>query len=164
MRSLIWTLLLVLPWTAAAQDTRGIISGAVTDPQGASVAAASVTVTNTGTGTVTKLATNENGYYEAPLLLPGTYSITVEATGFKKAVQSRVTLALGEQLKINVQLEVGGVTESVTISAEAPMLDTSTVRTGRSITNREVMDLPVIGNNIMALARMSPGVQVPGTT
>jgi len=156
--------LALLPAVLLAQDTRGIISGSVTDPQGASVAGASVTVTNTGTSTVTKLTTNPSGYYEAPLLLPGIYSVTVESTGFKKAVQSRITLGLGDQLRINVQLEVGGTTESVTISAEAPMLDTSSVSTGRSMTNREIMDLPVIGNNVMALARMSPGVQVPGTT
>jgi hypothetical protein len=164
MRCLMCLVAAVLPAMVLAQDTRGIISGAVTDPQGASVTGATVTVTNTGTTTATRLITNEKGYYEAPLLLPGIYSVSLEAKGFKKAVQSRVTLGLGEQIRINVQLEVGGVTESVTISAEAPMLDTSTVHTGRSITNREVMDLPVIGNNIMALARMSPGVQVPGTT
>jgi hypothetical protein len=63
-----------------------------------------------------------------------------------------------------VQLEVGGTTESVTVTAEAPMLDTSSVSTGRAMTHREVMDLPVIGNNVMALTRMAPGVQVPGTT
>ena len=164
MRNFTWFVALALPVILAAQDTRGIISGAVTDPQGATVTGAKITVTNTGTATGTKLTTNQNGYYEAPLLLPGTYSVSVEAPGFKKAVQSRITLGLGDQLKINVQLEVGGVTESVTISSEAPMLDTSTVSMGRNITNREVMDLPVIGNNVMALARMSPGVQVPGTT
>ena len=159
-----WLVAFLLPVMLAAQDTRGVISGSVTDPQGATVAGAGVTITNSGTATVTRLKTNQSGYYEAPLLLPGTYSVSVESAGFKKTVQSRITLGLGDQLKINVQLEVGGVTESVTISAEAPMLDTSSVSTGRSMTNREVMDLPVIGNNVMALARMAPGVQVPGTT
>ncbi len=164
MRFSAWFAAFLLPAILAAQDTRGTISGSATDPQGATVAGANVTVANTGTGTVTKLTTNQSGYYEAPLLLPGIYSVSVESAGFKRAVQSRITLGLGDQLKINVQMEVGGVTESVTISSEAPMLDTSTVSTGRSMTNREVMDLPVIGNNVMALARMAPGVQVPGTT
>jgi hypothetical protein len=146
------------------QDTRGNISGTITDPQGASIAGAAVTVTNTGTGTSTKLTTNANGYYEAPLQLPGTYSVAVEFSGFKRSVRSGVTLGIGEQLQINLQLEVGGTAESVTVTAEAPMLDTSTVSTGRAMTHREVMDLPVLGNNVMMLTRMAPGVQVPGTT
>ncbi|MGH9658011.1 MAG: carboxypeptidase-like regulatory domain-containing protein, partial [Bryobacteraceae bacterium] len=110
-----------------AQDTRGNISGTVTDPQAAVISAAAVTVANTGTGVTVRLSTNASGYYEAPLLLPGSYSITVESPGFKKSVRSGVTLGLGEQLQINFLLEVGGTTESVTVTAEAPMLDTSTV-------------------------------------
>ena len=108
--------------------------------------------------------TNASGYYEAPLLLPGGYSVSVESSGFKKSLRSGITLGIGEQLQINVPLEVGGTTESVTITAEAPMLDTSSVSTGRAMTNREVMDLPVLGNNVMMLTRVAPGVQVPGTT
>jgi hypothetical protein len=147
-----------------AQDTRGNISGTITDAQAAVISGAAVLVANTGTGTATRLTTNASGYYEAPLLLPGSYSITVEFTGFKKSVRSGITLAIGEQLQINLQLEVGGTTESVTVTGEAPMLDTSTVSTGRAITHREVMDLPVLGNNITMLTRFAPGVQVPGTT
>mgnify|MGYP005850771553 FL=1 len=152
------------PCGLLAQETRGSITGTVTDPQGAVIAGAAVVVTNTGTGTSARLTTNASGYYEAPLLLPGSYSISVEFAGFKRAVRDGVTLALSDQLQINFQLEVGGTTESVTVTAEAPMLDTSTVSTGRGITNREVMDLPVLGNNVMMLTRFAPGVQVPGTT
>lgn len=147
-----------------AQDTRGKISGTVTDSQAAVIAGASVTVAHTDAGTTTRLTTNSSGYYEAQLLLPGNYSITVESPGFKKSVRSGMTLGLGEQLQINLQLEVGGATELVTVTGEAPMLDTSTVTTGRALTNREVMDLPVLGNNISMLTRLAPGVQVPGTT
>jgi outer membrane receptor protein involved in Fe transport len=164
MRQVAIALLASLPSALFAQDTRGTISGTVTDPQGAAIVGAAVTVTNNGTGTSAKLTTNTGGYYEAPLLLPGTYSVSVEFSGFKRSVRSGLTLGLGEQLQINMPLEVGGTTESVTITAEAPMLDTSTVSTGRAMSHREVMDLPVIGNNVMALTRMAPGVQVPGTT
>jgi len=155
---------LLVSGTALAQDTRGNISGTVTDSQQAAVAGAAVTVTNTGTGTQTKLVTNTAGYYEAPLLLAGEYRVTVENTGFKRSVRGGITLVIGDRLQIDVQLEVGGTTESVTVTSEAPMLDTNSVSSGRNMTNREIMDLPVIGNNISALARMSPGVQVPGTT
>jgi hypothetical protein len=152
------------PILAFPQDTRGTISGTVTDSSGALVAGANVVVANTGTGTSVRLISNGAGYYEAPLLIPGTYSVTAEAAGFKKLVRSGITLSLSETLTIRLQLEVGAAAESVTITAEAPMLDTSTVSTGRAVTNREVMDLPVLGNNVSMLARMAPGVQVPGTT
>lgn len=157
-------LLLMSSSLSFAQDTRGNISGTVTDSQGDLIPGAGVTVTNTGTGTATRLTTNASGYYEAPLLLPGTYSVTVENTGFKRSIRSGLTLALGEQLQINFQLEPGAANESVTVTAEAPLLDTSTVSTGRALSNREVMDLPVVGNNITMLSRFAPGVQVPGTT
>src|SRR5918996_3706651 len=148
----------------SAQDTRGTISGTVTDPQGGVLQGATVIVSNTGTGTATRLATNSRGYYEAPLLLPGVYSVTIESTGFKQSIRSGLTLALGEQLQIDFQLELGSATESVTVTTEAPLLDTSSVSTGRALSNREVMDLPVLGNNITMLTRFTPGVQVPGTT
>jgi len=126
-----------------AQDTRGKISGTVTDAQGATVANASIAITNLGAGLTTSLRTGASGYYEAPLLLPGKYSVTVEMAGFKRLVRSGLNLGLGEQLLIDGHLEVGGTTESVTVTAEASILDTNSVTTGWAITHREVMDLPV---------------------
>ena len=96
--------------------------------------------------------------------MAGEYSVTIESTGFKQFVRSGLTLALGEHLRIDFQLELGNATESVTVTTQAPLLDTSSVSTGRALTNREVMDLPVLGNNITMLSRFTPGVQVPGTT
>ena len=111
----------LMPFYLTGQDTSGTISGTVTDPQGASIAGAAVQVTNTGTGATAKLVTNASGYYEAPLLLPGGYSVSVESSGFRESLlRSGITLGIGEQLQINVPLEVGGTTESVTITAEAP--------------------------------------------
>ncbi|MBO0861209.1 MAG: carboxypeptidase regulatory-like domain-containing protein, partial [Chloracidobacterium sp.] len=159
-----FVILLISGVIALAQDTRGAISGTVTDSQGAVISGATVVVSNTGSGTSTRLTTNSSGYYEAPLLLPGAYSVTVESSGFKRLVRSGLTLAIGEQLQINVQLEVGAATDSVTVSAEASLLDTSSVNAGRALSHREVMDLPALGNNIMMLTRIAPGVQVPGTT
>jgi len=159
------TLILMLAAVAAfGQDTRGNLAGIVTDAQAAVIAGAAVTVTNTGTNAPVRLTTNSSGYFEAPLLLPGVYSVTVEMQGFKRLVRSGITVGISEQLRVDLALEVGGTSESVTITAEAPMLDTSSVTTGRSMTHREVMDLPVLGNNITMLTRFSPGVQVPGTT
>lgn len=164
MRLLSGLICLSMATMSLAQDTRGNISGTVSDAQGAIIPGAAVTVANTGTGTSARLLTNSSGYYEAPLLLPGSYSVTVEMQGFKRLVRSGLTVGLSERLQIDLMLEVGGTTESVTVTSEAPILDTSSVSTGRQMTNREIMDLPVLGNNVSMLARIAPGVQVPGTT
>lgn len=157
---LVLAVLAVLP--CAAQDTRSMIFGHVTDPQGASVASAQVTVTNLDTNTSSTLTTNETGYYEASLLLPGNYRLTVEAAGFKKTIRSGVTLSISTRVEVNLQLEVGAVVESVSVTAEAPLLDTSVVASGRVVDNRSVMELPVLANSPMLLARMAPGVQTGG--
>ena len=149
---------------SVAQDTRGSISGTVGDAQKAVISGAAVVISNVGTGTATHLVTNSSGYYEAPLLLPGDYKVSVENAGFKKSVRAGISLTIGDRLHVDITLEVGGTTESVTVTSDAPMLDTNAVTTGRSMTHREIMDLPVLGNNISMLARIAPGVQVPGTT
>jgi hypothetical protein len=99
-----------------------------------------------------------------PLLLPGNYELTVEANGFKKLVRSGLVLGLGEQEKIDLSLEVGSRADSVTVTAESPILDTSTTVSGKTLTTREVMDLPVLANDILVQARMVAGVQTSGTT
>jgi len=157
-------LLAALSLNLPAQDTRGMISGTVTDPQGAHVVGASVTVTNTGTNVSSVLTTNNAGYYEAPLLVPGQYQVTVEAPGFKKTVRPNLILNMRDQLKIDIQLEVGAVSESITITAESPILDTSTVTLGKALTTREIADLPIMTNDIVLLARVAPGVVNQGTT
>jgi hypothetical protein len=147
-----------------AQDIRGMISGTVTDPQGAHVGAAAVVVTDTNTNVSNALVTNSSGFYEAPLLLPGPYQVTVEASGFKKTIRPNLILAMSGQLKIDIQLEIGALTESINISAESPILDTSTVSMGKALTTREIMDLPIMTNDIVLLARVAPGVVNQGTT
>ena len=141
-----------------------MISGTVTDPQGAHIVGATVVVTNTGTNVSTQLTTNDEGFYTAPLLLAGQYQVTVEAPGFKKTVRSNLVLTMRDQLRIDLQMEVGGVNESITITAESPILDTSTVTTGKTLTTREIMDLPVMSNDIVLLARVAAGVVNQGTT
>src|SRR3954453_21788922 len=120
------------------QDVRGLISGTVTDPQGAQVADASVIVTNTETSVSATLTTNSSGFYQAPSLIPGPYRVSVEAPGFKKANRPNLVLAMRGELKIDIQLEVGAVNESITITGESPILDTSTVGVGKALTTREL--------------------------
>jgi hypothetical protein len=151
-------------WGAPAQDIRGTISGTVTDPQGTSIVDAVVVVTNTDTNVSTTLTTNSSGFYQAPLLLAGPYQVTVEARGFKKTVRPNLVLAMRGQLRIDIQLEVGSLTESITISSESPLLDTSTVTVGKALTTRELADLPIMTNDIVLMARVAPGVVNQGTT
>ncbi len=145
-----------------AQETRGIIRGRVLDPSNVAVANATVIVLNTDTNTATRLATNETGYYEASFLLAGNYQLSAESAGFKKSVRDGIVLPVGTRLEIDLVLELGAMTQTVSVTAEAPMLDTSTVSSGRVMDNRNVMDLPVIGNNTMVLVKMTPGIQTSG--
>lgn len=163
-RKVLFVLLAVIASLSRAQDTRGTISGSVTDTQEAAVPGATVVVTNVDTNVRTTLVTNSSGYYEAPLLLPGEYTVSVESPGFKKVVRPNLTLAMRQQLRVDLTLEVGGTNESVTVTSESPILDTSTVSVGKALTTREVMDMPVLTNNANLLARLVPGVVNQGTT
>jgi uncharacterized surface anchored protein len=95
---------------AAAQETRGTILGRVLDPSGAPVAGAGVIVEKVDTGTQMRLTTNETGYYEANLLLPGNYRVSAEYTGFKRTVRSGVVLPLNARIEINLTLKLGAMT------------------------------------------------------
>src|SRR5262245_52182542 len=112
------TVLLLGAASAAAQETRGNISGTIADPQGGSIAGAAVTVTNLDTRVTVQTKANNSGYYLAPLLIPGNYQVTVEAPGFKRSVRGGLILAVGQSMDLNVTLEVGAVSDSVTVSAE----------------------------------------------
>ena len=147
---------------AFAQETRGTIFGRVTDPQSAVIAGATVVVTNTETNTSAKLTTNQTGYYEASLLLAGSYRVSAEAAGFKRLVRSGITLSVSARAEVNLALQLGAVTESISVTAEAPMLDTSAVTSGRTMDNQELMDLPIFSGTSLLLLKLAPGVQSSG--
>src|SRR5947207_10240085 len=107
-----------------SQDTRGAISGRVTDPSGAIIAGAQVSVTNPAMGTKSAVTTNADGIYRAPLLSPGKYQIEVTAPGFKKAVRSDVEVRVADRLAINIVLEIGASEQQVTVTSELPILTT----------------------------------------
>jgi hypothetical protein len=123
---------------------------------------ASVVVTNLDTNATVRAKSNETGYYEAALLLPGPYTVTIEAPGFKKIVRSGITLQITDRRDVSVTLEVGAVTESVTVTAEAPLVDVSRTDSGRVIDNRSVRDLPVMANTVFTMIRYTAGVQSGG--
>jgi len=130
----------VVAWS---QDTRGTISGRVTDPSGAVVPGAQVVVTNVAMGNKTGLTTNADGLYQATFLIGGVYRIEAAAQGFKKVVREGVEVRIAERLEINFALEVGAAEQSVTITEEAPLLNVESASAGTVVDSRRVADLPL---------------------
>jgi hypothetical protein len=143
----------------SAQETRSVIFGRVTDPQNSAVVGATVVVTNTDTNTVMTLTGNDTGYYEANLLLPGNYRVVAEMSGFKRSIRSGITLSVSTRAEVDMRLEVGEAAESISVTAEAPLLDTSSISAGRVMENRSVMDLPTFNNSPLMLIKLVPGIQ-----
>ena len=115
-------LLVALP--LAAQETRGNINGTVQDAQGV-IPGATVRITNVDTNQTQQLTSNTSGYFEAPLLAAGSYRVVVELPGFKVLNQTGIVLSVGQTLSLTLRMEIGQLTESVEVSARAPVLDTT---------------------------------------
>ena len=146
---------------ASAQETRGNINGTVRDAQGV-IPGAVVGVVNVATNQTQYLTTNGSGYFEAPLLGTGEYRVTVEMPGFATQSQT-VRLAAGQTLSLQVALTVGGVSEEITVSSEAPLLDTSTVSSGQNYDRALIEGLPLYGNQPMMLSKYAQGVNAPAS-
>jgi hypothetical protein len=151
-------LLLIGAAVAAAQETRGDISGTVTDPQGGVIPGVTVTVTNLDTNIKTAVTTNSAGYYLAPLLITGNYSVVAEATGFMKLERTGLVLGLDQHMTINLTIEVGAVNESVQVSAQASLIDISSTRAGLLVPRQDVESLPVFADMTILLTRFVAGV------
>jgi len=151
-------LALLFPVSAPAQETRGTITGKVTDAGGAVVPGAAVRVGNQAMGTSVQVTTNDAGLFQAPYLLPGTYQVTVEVGGFKKYVRDGVILRIGETREVEIQLEVGGLDQSVTVTAEVAALDSTTASMGQAIDSRRIAELPLVHGDPYTLIGLSSGV------
>ena len=106
-----------------AQETRAIITGTVSDPQGAAVPAARLEIRNLETNVVTTAQTNGSGTYTAPPINPGHYSVSVAAAGFKVAVENNLELRSSDRKAVDFKLQLGAASETVSVTAEAPLLD-----------------------------------------
>ena len=158
MRKLL-VLALAFAATLAAQQGRGSIQGTVKDSSGAIVSGARVTITNIDTNTTFTAQTSDEGYYSAPSLAVGNYSVNVEHTGFKRAVRTGITLQVDQRAQVDVVLELGAVAESVVVEAEAPLVDTGSASIGKVVENRRVVELPLNGRNALALTLLTPSVK-----
>ncbi len=142
----------------SAQEYRGTFSGSVTDPQGSGVPRAAVTATETRTGTKSVALTESTGEYTIPFLPPGEYQITAEAPGFKRTVRQGLKLSGGEHPVIDIRLDVGAVSDSVTVNEEAPLVVAANASVGQTVTTKEVEDLPVNGRAPIMLMTLAMGV------
>ncbi len=161
--ALVFALAVLLARLSAAQESRGTILGVVSDSSGARVPGVMVTITNVGTNVPSTSLSNEQGYYEVPFLLPGKYKVEAELAGFKKFIQDGITLQVNDRPTINITLEVGGSNEVVSITAGAPLLESSTASSGTVIDNKRINELPLTDMNPFVLASLAPGVTWNGT-
>jgi hypothetical protein len=154
-----------VPSPARAQAVSGTIVGSVTDPTGAVVANTKVTIINEGTGLTRTVTSDANGEYVAPSLPTGRYTVTAEIAGFKTLALSNIEVGVDQRVRIDLKLEVGAMTESVSITAESPLLQTSSSELGTTVTDDQIEALPLNGRNFVSLTRTVPGVLrgIPGS-
>ncbi|MBV9294017.1 MAG: carboxypeptidase regulatory-like domain-containing protein, partial [Acidobacteriaceae bacterium] len=136
---------LLLSTLALAQRDLGTVTGSITDAQGAAVPNAKVTITNDATGVASDTVTDNAGIYTRPTLNPGTYTVTVEAPGFQRAQQKGVIVVAGAPVAANITLQVGNASQTVEVTASAPLLQTETPVIGANLNTAQVSELPLGG-------------------
>jgi hypothetical protein len=161
----VWCFFVIVLWgvaaAARAQIAAGGLSGRLTDQTGDSVPGVVVTAIEVRTALTRTVVTGQDGGYSMLALPPGIYRLRAELSGFKTHVREGVRLRTGESAQVDLQLELGSVTEVVTVRADAPLLRGAASGLGQVIDNRKIVDLPLNGRSFIALAALAPGVAVP---
>ena len=164
LTSVILTFLLLASAPAFGQATRGSLTGVVKDPNSAAIVGATITLKNTATGEEAKATSDAQGAFSFPSLSPGRYSATVEAGGFKRTELTEIVIEVGQPSRVEVDLEVGAVTEQVTVTGTAQeVINTTSPTLSKTITAKQVQDLPLLSRNPLDLARLQSGLAVDGT-
>jgi hypothetical protein len=140
-----------------AQGDRGLLTGLVRDPSGAAIAGVAIRAVHLTTNVAASTETNAEGNYTLPYLLPGDYLVTANRSGFKQFERSGVRVAVNDRLTLNIQMELGAVSEKMVVAAEAPMLETTSSTMSTLIDNRRLTELPLIYGNPMLLQFLAPG-------
>jgi hypothetical protein len=154
--------ILIVPATVSAQAVTGTLLGNITDSTGASVPGATVTATEVQTNISRSTTTNDAGYYLLASLPNGTYEVTAELTGFRKIVRKDVRVDVNTTVRVDLILEVGGLTEDVTVAAETPVLQTDRTDTGRIIESKMIAEMPLTFNrNFQSILMVVPGTTRP---
>ena len=154
----LWALVALLLCTPAFAQTFGEISGAVRDSTGAAIPSAQVTVVNVDTNATRTAVSNEVGYFTFPALPPGTYNLKAEKVGFKTVNRTEILIQVQQSARVDVELPVGSVSESVEVSASATLLTTENATVGTVIENKRIVELPLNGRNYLQLVSLSPNV------
>jgi len=151
-------LFLLCAVAVSAQTNKGGISGTVVDPNGAVVPGATVTITNVGTNKSLTLTTSDSGSYTANSLEPVVYNVLVEVKGFKKELVRNVKVDTATTATVNVTLEPGTVAEQVVVTAEAPLINTESGTPSQTITERQIVEMPLNNRSVLDLVMTAPGV------
>ncbi|HPT28348.1 MAG TPA: carboxypeptidase-like regulatory domain-containing protein, partial [Bryobacteraceae bacterium] len=145
-----------------AQEVRASLAGFVSDPSGAPVPGVSVVITSVERNVTTTTQTNDQGNYLFPFVIPGTYNLTIERSGFKKYARQNIVLQAQDKARADVALEVGDVTQSINVEADVSQLQTETASRGQIISNQLISQLPTQGRNPFQIAWAMPGVVKAG--
>ena len=146
---------------AAAQIGGGTLAGRVVDGAGVAMPGATVTITAAATGVARTAVSGDEGLFVFTALAPGAYRVRVDLDGFRPLTREGIRLATGETLRLDLQLEVGGVSEAVTVVADASLLRGDSSALGHVVDNRRIVDLPLNGRSFITLASLAPGVAMP---
>src|SRR5215471_13447782 len=141
-----------------AQESRATLNGRVLDAHGAAVPAADVVVTSDDTGVRQDTKTNEQGNWIVKFLIPGRYSVQITAEGFKQVERKGIVLQTSDSKQIDTNLEVGAATTQITVTAEAPLIDTTAATSGTVIAQEQILEMPSQTRVLTVLATLSPGV------
>jgi hypothetical protein len=158
--SIVSVLFLMTGAFAQSQATTGLIQGTVVDPNGAVVNGASVNVKNTETGFERTVSSNSDGFFSAPLLPLGKYSVTVTASGFSNSVLENVEVNVGQTLTLKVEMKIGGGVTTVDVSAEGVVVETGRTELSTRIDERSVENLPINRRDFSRFALLTPGVSI----
>jgi hypothetical protein len=146
-----------------SQGNNGRILGTVGDQTGGVVSGATVTIVDKDRGVARTLMTDDAGEYNAPNLIPGTYIIRVEANGFKRLERQNVVLEVGKEIRVDLTVQPGEQTQSVTVTEAIPLVETTNATLGGTLNNADINDLPLNGRNYQSLLALRPGVMLqPG--
>lgn len=157
-RAKFFLLVFLLCASALYGQTFGGLTGQIKDPSGASIGGAAITIVNTATNAKRVAETNESGIYDFPSLAPGLYSVRVEKPGFKTATSREIEIQVQQNARLDIELSVGSVSESIEVSALAAQLATENATVGTVIENRRIVELPLNGRNYLQLVSLSPNV------
>ena len=149
--------LFLVATTAFGQNIRGTLLGTVRDPSGGVIKGARVTVRHVSTGLVREEATNDAGEYLFAQLPVGQYDLSAEQSGFKKVERQGILLQVDDKLRVDVDLSVGAVTETIAVEAAAPVIQTDSATVGNVVDNKKVTELPLNGRNFLQLNLLVPG-------